>query len=263
MAEKLLSVHIEKAGGTSLEDFYKNLYGPERVLIYNPRLDTITRSSSIKVPRSHPFVSEVNKRFGNHEAYLAVQKIYSQLVHQWSQHEEIKVGELAQEDFTVLHGHFTADQFDKYLESPLMAIVFREPLDRMLSQFNHWKRLKGNVDWRTRIPFDENLTFEDYALLTQLQNYQTQALGGKPLEQFSAVGTTDNLDRFVQALMVLSVSRKLCNSKMQYGDQHVKRLNESPQNAHDQKIEFNPRFRIKFEEFHQEDYELYNRAIQK
>jgi hypothetical protein len=35
---RVVSVHIEKTGGTSIEKFYKALFGPDRVLLYAPRI---------------------------------------------------------------------------------------------------------------------------------------------------------------------------------------------------------------------------------
>lgn len=257
MAEKLLSVHIEKAGGTSLEDFYKNLYGPERVLIYNPKTDTVTRSSSIKVPRSHPLVSEANSRLGKYKAYLLVQKVYSTMTHQWQNKGQIPLDKLP-DDFAILHGHFAANKFDRHLNSPLKMVVLREPLSRMWSQYGHWKRVEGNVDWRVTVPYDPSLTFEQYALLPQLRNYQSQALSGEPLESFCVVGTTDNIGLFTQGVVNLSVTVGLVGPNQIQHLGRLKRLNESPRRT--DKEDTNPRFRIKFREFHCDDYKLYEKA---
>jgi hypothetical protein len=103
-------------------------------------------------------------------------------------------------DTAAIHGHYMLSQFEDQFENPFTSVVLREPLDRMVSQYLHWCRAGGNVGWRIDIPYDKNMTFEEYAFRQEFNNFQTKLLDRKSLHEYDLVGVTQGIDRFVARL---------------------------------------------------------------
>lgn len=77
--------------------------------------------------------------------------------------------------------------------------VVREPLERMKSHYEYWYRNSGLDRFGVVIPFESSMSFETFALLPQLSNYQTRALGIDP-SRFRLIGTTESLDAYMEEL---------------------------------------------------------------
>ncbi len=254
---RVLSVHIEKTAGTSIQDLLESVLGKNRVLIYDPIRDTLTRSADLKVQRTNRVHDALRLRIANTPLAPLINKAYQVLIDGVLKPKVIQVTNLP-DNFAAIHGHFAANRFDQLITNPISAVVIRDPLERMESQYTHWQRTKGITEWRVRIPFDSALTFEDYALLPQLQNYQTQALGGKDLHAFAVVGVTNELDAFAQKL-IRCLQNSGFVSRKEMGRHQVKWLNRTPQFRQSSPT-YEHDFLRRFQQFHEKDYLLYEQA---
>ena len=252
---RLLSVHIEKTAGTSIQDLLETILGKDRVLIYNPIADTLTRACDLRVQRTNTVHDILRLRVANTALAPIINYAYRWLTTSVLKPKTVPISNLPN-NFSAIHGNFAANRFDSQIAHSLLAVVFRDPLERMESQFIHWQRTKGIAEWRVRVPYDSTLEFEHYALLPQLQNFQSQALGGKDLDAFAIVGITKNLDTFsLELIRALEQNRLARHSSSEY---HVKRLNVTPQRQ--QGENHGASFLKQFREFHEQDYLLYERA---
>jgi len=65
----------------------------------------------------------------------------------------------------------------------------------MWSHYCHWRAHKGDVGYRVVPAYRADMSFEEFALLPELRDYQTQAVGSD-LEIYEYIGTTDTLEQF-------------------------------------------------------------------
>jgi len=197
-----LSIHIERTAGTTLMGALETLYGAEHVLLYKAGKDKFIRMSDVPVfSPANPLLNKVKNAFEGTPVLHFFYTIYIKFVQRsdkllpW-----IDLGAIP-EDIAALHGHFELDQVENHFENPYTTVILREPLERMVSQFLHWRRTGGRPGWRVSVPFDESITFEEYAFRQEFANYQTQALGGKSAAEIDLVGITRHTDAFIRAIL--------------------------------------------------------------
>lgn len=255
--QRIVSVHIEKTAGTSLENFFIEIFGHGLLLIWNPNTRMFTRPSGTEVSiRRNPLYEKMR---------LFIQKapLLSPLFHQF---REVAVGKtrnqiapqnLMEENFRVIHGHFLATDFYDCIPNRFTTVILRKPIVRMASHYKYWYRTRGNSFHRVRIPFDEKLTFYDFCFLQNLQNYQTQALGGLDLDhEIDLVGTTEAIDQFAATLLNIL--------QIQYVEPpHLAVTKKAPSMRLDDQILpliHDVSFQKKFAQFHADDVANYDLA---
>jgi hypothetical protein len=197
-----LSIHIERTGGTTLMGALETLYGAEHVLLYKAGKDKFIRMSDVPVlSPAHPLLNKIKNAFEGTPVLHFFYTIYIKFVQRsdkllpWIDLDAIP------EDIAALHGHFELDQVESRFENPYTTVILREPLERMVSQFLHWRKTGGRPGWRVSVPFDEKITFEQYAFRSEFANYQTRALGGKSVAEIDLVGITPYTNAFIKALL--------------------------------------------------------------
>jgi hypothetical protein len=165
-------------------------------------------------------------------------------------------------DASVIMGHFVADQFDEQLgdRPKVRAVVLRDPLERMASHYDHWKRYKGHSVWRVNVPYDPTMPFEDFATLPAMQNYQLQALGRLGLEDFDVVGVTETVDQSVWQFLQLLAEAGTIPFVPDTKDVQLGHLNRTPQGAKTSAETLGSATLQSIRAFHAEDIELYTRA---
>jgi len=242
----IVNVHIEKTAGTSLLKFFEHTVGKDRVAFYDPITDSLTRISDLPISPSSDFVDKFQLKSYAFWPVLkqAYYSVYSQRNNQ----------SVAKNHIAIVHGHFTANRFDKTFPEMLQTVVIRDPLKRMHSQYDHWKRSKGRSQWRVMVPYDEKMTFEEYAILPAMRNYQMQALAGRELGSFSLVGVTERLEEYTKALYQLLLSEGFITSNVSL--QTVEKMNQHKKNHQVKSSNFEKDFRT----FHKDDYDLYKQA---
>lgn len=192
-----LSIHIERTAGTSLLAELVKEYGADRTLIYQPQTDRLLRVSDIPISPASKFLNNLKYKL---EGTLLLRTIYNwydkvvkwdKAVFKWISPEKIP------EETAAIHGHFSPQRFRGLVENPMMTVVLRDPLERMISHYFHWKRTGGKAGWRIETPFDPSLGFVQFARREEMHNFQSKVLAGKKLQDFDYVGVTKNLDYFL------------------------------------------------------------------
>jgi hypothetical protein len=240
-----LSVQIENTTGPAYIAKLGKLYGPERVLLYDNHQQTFHRLSEspvtigqsvLKTGRSllekTPLVGKIlpdREGFPGADGYPL---------------EDLP------EDAAAVHGHFTPDLLEGKVESTLLTIVLREPLERMIKQYLVWVRKEGRVNWRKNHPYDPELSFEDFAFLKKYRNYQSQYLGDLRLGDFDVVGVLEQLEIHLCQIRGEDWSHiQIKNNKPGY-----RRL------LKDKKLGLTEELIEEFKEYHLKDYAIYNQA---
>jgi hypothetical protein len=114
----------------------------------------------------------------------------------------------------------------------------------MWSHYNYWKNHKGDVGHRISPIYTSSFTFEEFAFLPELENYQTQAIG-KNLSIYEYIGVTDRLDEFAIRSGLISK-----NEKVPIVNKFSKKLPV-----------LSKQFIEEFKKRHEEDYAIYEWAI--
>lgn len=257
-------VHIEKTAGTSIRNAVEEAVGKENVYVYSPQADRLTRSSEGLKPVTSPLLDKIRLGFSNPVIGPLFMLVYPKLSSRYKERIRNSSSELSvPDDAKVVFGHFAADRFDNILPSntdTLRAVVIREPLERMRSHYDHWKRTQANEDWRVHVNF-KKLPFQDFALLPEMQNYQSQALAGNDINTFDIVGTSEYAEEFTNTFIEAMVNAGLA---LPNGAEKVnhKRYNQTPNNRKTTVEGLDATFIQQFQTFHSEDYRLYARASQ-
>lgn len=246
-----LSIHIERTGGTSLLGELEAFYGPERILIYSASKDKLMRMSDIPVSPANESLSKI-KAFIERTKFLSfIYQLYmtvlrkSDDVFTWYDPENIP------NDVDAIQGHFSPDRFSQLLPTAFTSVVLRDPLERMISQFLHWQRAGGDMGFRVAIPYDPEMTFEEYAFQEELINFQTRALGSLAIDDFDLVGITPRLDRFVAKIIGKPHQEEFQSTQVNYMGQKPKH----------KELGITPALIKKFKKVNAEDYKNYQRAI--
>lgn len=238
-------VHIEKTGGTSLQDVFGQIYGAKNVLVYDARSGLFIRLSDKGITAANnSLLNKMKLALGESPILPFAYRIYmilSERRRNSAQHFSV---ENLPSDTRAVTGHFPADILDEYYPDQFQTIVLRDPLERIISQFIHWRRHRGTVGWRNNLPYDPTITFEDYALLTIHHNYQSKIFAGKSLTDFNVFGVTEQLDAFCQ--------KTFANSSYS-----LKSLNIAPTHYQLDTLDVMPDFIDEFKKVNREDYEIY------
>jgi len=253
----LINTHIEKTAGTSLRSFFQGAVGAEHVAVYDPVTDRLRRGLDVSQTNGSPLLGLLKSTIRDTPLFVAAKEL-AFVVDRMRNREGL--AEIPS-DALIIHGHFLADRYDAVVDNPLRSIVFRDPLDRMRSQYDHWSREEGKYQssWRVQVPYDANMPFEEYAFAPQLQNYQTQAVAGKPLANFDAVGVTENLNPFKRDLLSLFIEQGWCDESV-LAEASIPRINQAPKGGRTDTQHMDPAFLRKFRKFHSEDYQLHDAA---
>ncbi len=254
---KHISVHIEKTAGSSLEDFLVRFYGRENVLIYSANTEKVFPSGNIVMfLRFNPIVDKLkSSKIGSASLPIAHKMALYLLKFQGGQKDSN--GEtILPKSWQVIHGHFKADKFDLKVANPFRTIILREPLERTMSHYKYWKKAKGVLNHRINIPYQENMHFRDYALLTEQQNFQSNSFGSVDLKDFDVVGVTEKFGDFLLDLIKKRGRQDFVLTK-------IPRLNESKWSSSFKEFDIDDNFVKKFKSINELDYENWQKASER
>lgn len=192
-----ISVHIEGTTNSSFLAELGNIYGAEHVLVYQLVTKKFLRLSDIPYNPAASLLKLGKDLLEN--APLIGQIIPENGSSQPSPDEGYSRKDLPP-DTAVVHGHFTPSFFRGVFDNPFISIILKDPLERAISLFEEWNGQKGNVDWRSTIPYQKGISFRDFALAPEFTNFQSKSLGSKRLGDYDLVGVTDCQAGFIAQL---------------------------------------------------------------
>lgn len=239
--------HIERTAGTSLIGEFQKIYGAKNVLLYKTQREELVRLSDIPISPASPVISWVKTTFGGTPVLKGLYTLYIKSTEwnigfiKWVDPNRVP------ENTKVISGHFGPNKFS-HIKNSFNSVVLRDPLERMVSQYFHWKR-SGGPGWRLEYPYKDE-GFAKYALWEGHNNFQTKTLDGWSLEDFDLVGVTKDLDIFIARL------------KDDEGALlKVRHANKTRRKPNFKKLGIDKAFIEKFKKLNEEDYKNYQLAL--
>jgi hypothetical protein len=99
--------------------------------------------------------------------------------------------ELVPAGTSVIHGHFLADAFDRAFPDRRLMTWVREPVERVVSNYQHFLRSPDMRDDCCRALHERKLDLRGFADLEWMRNMATRYLANKPVEDFEFIGVTE------------------------------------------------------------------------
>jgi hypothetical protein len=164
--------------------------------------------------------------------------------------------QIAEMDFPgveCIHGHLHAHKYLllAYKRELKFVTWLRNPVDRLLSQYNFWKRNCENPMGLLHVKFiQENWSLEQFCFEPAVKNMYGDLLWGFPLEYFDFIGITefynDDLEYFARHYLNSQASAQMLNA----GDNNGRAY------------QIDSQLRKEIEAFHDRDMYLYQRALE-
>ncbi|HWA10678.1 MAG TPA: hypothetical protein VG838_14635 [Opitutaceae bacterium] len=102
-----------------------------------------------------------------------------------------------------IHGHFLADAFDDLVPQPELVTWLRHPVERVVSNYFHFRRSPDLRDDCCRQLLERNLPLEAFAELDWMRNEATRYMAGKPAAAFRFIGI---MERFDESLRIFGAT---------------------------------------------------------
>jgi hypothetical protein len=253
MERPIISTHIAKAAGTSLEKFWYDAFGCDNVLVWNPSREKLLRASDASMVNIRTsYLGNFLREFGGKCGITPI--AHRLVIRVMGKNEKgFEPEDLKHQSFSVIHGHFPANHFDKHLTVPTFStIVLRDPLSRAVSHYEYMRRTDNKLNHWPQIPNEHIGSFADFIRIPQVINYQFQYLGGKSLSDFDLVGITENMKQFIcQLVNTFKLNPNLC----------LPNLNRNPNSSKDSLAKIGERIKADFRRLNDVDYALYNNAL--
>lgn len=246
----LLFAHIEKTGGTTVKAAVEARIPRDKILIYEAEEDTVIRASETLVNHTSPLVNAVRATIRKSPLLLPIRMTYLKLRDAHENGSKTSASTPPNE-FEVIYGNFKADRFDGVVDNPRLVTVFRDPLARTVSHFLQWRQTRGTAVLRDGLAYDSSTSFEEFAFSDAMQNFQSNTLGSKQLDDFEHVGVTEHLGKFLFTLDLVNE------------ESTTLRLNASPNSdKSDLAVLDSDVFQRDYEAANSRDYELYFSALE-
>lgn len=235
----VVHVHIERTAGVSLQNLYEQQYSGQEMLWYSAR-DTMFAPFDIKTANYTKNWQLKAYAFAARHLPSVRRRIVAERTRQ-RELQQVSLPEIPRIAKVVI-GHFAVSDVIDVLppDEHEYRTVIRDPLARMISHFHYWHAHRGDVGHRVVPDYSPAMTFEEFALLPELQNYQTQAIGDDP-SIFKHIGITNKLGDFA---VVVGLAKNA---------QDVPAVNHFTGESQDLK----PEFVKKFRKLHSRDIALY------
>jgi len=249
-------VHLEKTGGTTASKVMASLLGSQAVFRYITSTGKFIRFSGERLQLADPKVDKIKQLFATSPLRPLLTQLYQQTTKGFLKPTVYDLCSLPQEAKAIF-GHFTVESVqDAGLRSKTLALLVRNPLERMYSHYLNWQRSNGKPEWRVNLNIPTNISFAEFAFFNELQNYQSQVLFGYSLSDFSLLGTTENLAQFLEKMYGLFINLGLIETDVPLPV--VPAVNITPRKP---SIGVDANFVKRFKEFHEADYKLYEAVL--
>jgi len=98
----------------------------------------------------------------------------------------------------VIHGHFLADAFDQVMPGRRLLTWVRHPVERVVSNYQHFLRSPDMRDDCCRALHERKLDLRGFADLDWMRNLTTRYLANKPVEAFEFIGIAERFPESVE-----------------------------------------------------------------
>ena len=205
MMKTIFSIHIPKTAGSFFGRFL--LHGSPKVLLYN--YGPVNDASKL-------FLNGEELPLDSHEE-------------RWNFFKNISSRD--EKGLAVMHGHFTGSSFLNEIAHAMYIFWVREPIDRLFSHYQYWKRqmqfqdpsAEKNLGQKRQLFRKMNPTFEQFACSPHFSNRQSDFVTNLPLNRILNIGIFENLsssmERFSEELEL--------NSNVEYNNF----INSSPSSS--------------------------------
>ena len=116
----------------------------------------------------------------------------------------LRIKDVLEQKIKVIHGHFLYEEIQDLLkrDQTILVTFFRNPTDRLISNFNWWKHtLERNPNHPDRNRINE--TLETYASRPETKNKMSRFLSGSTMDDFFFIGLLENFEADFNALAKL------------------------------------------------------------
>ncbi len=192
-----VNVQIEGNTNSSFLNDLGNIYGAEHVLVYKVslkkfiRLSDLTQSPTSSLLKMGKGLLENTLFFNNNSDAKELEAP--------EQNRLYTRKELPSDTAAVL-GQFVPSHIKGIFDNPFISIILKDPLERMISLYEQWKKLKGETDWRINVPYDKDLGFTDFVYQDGFLNFQSKCLGNRRLGDYDLVGVAECQPGFIAQL---------------------------------------------------------------
>lgn len=257
MSERLLFLHIPKSGGQSVHEAINQIFGTDHVALYKPAVRGAMRISDLRSSAATPITAPDRhllikaaldktglRKMARHMAIRVNVRAMKQIA--------LPLGELPG-DIYATYGHFDSQAGEEIFENQPLVTIAREPMERVVSLYKHWRRDMGDQDWANTTPrFNARLSLGKFMETESVIGSQDYFLRHKPVEAFSFLGTTDDLQSVVDQIFVYARER---GQTCLQDSPRVSRINSNP----DKSTPTSALAPNLFREIYQADYTFYER----
>jgi hypothetical protein len=106
--------------------------------------------------------------------------------------------ELVPPGTTFIHGHFLADAFDDLFPDRRLVTWVRHPVERLVSNYQHFLRSPDMRDDCCRALYERKLGLRQFADLEWMRNETSRYLANKPVEDFEFIGVAEQFGASIQ-----------------------------------------------------------------
>jgi hypothetical protein len=150
-----------------------------------------------------------------------------------------------------IHGHFPSGKYISHYPDAKFIAWFRDPVQRLVSHYHHWKRNPDMAHTVCRFLHQENLSLLEFAKLDVMQNLQSRYFEHKHLEKLWFAGITENYDSQIKKLY-LQLGITTPNQNIDH--------NLNPEKDKNSKYELTNNEQIMILDYNQLDQSLYEKA---
>ncbi len=100
-----------------------------------------------------------------------------------------------EKQFDFIHGHFFYSKYAELFPDAEFLVCLRNPVDRIISQFNHVWFEANPDDWQYRAMDDDGLDIVEYAKLDGVHDAQARHIEGRDIKDYEFVFLSETLRR--------------------------------------------------------------------
>lgn len=219
----IISIHIPKTAGSTFSHYLRKIYGNDICYDYTDLFKTFDIEPPNMKMRLQRFVRKCYH--GRHK--------------------------LKKSD-KCIHGHFLPKKYLSSYPDAFLAVWLRDPVERVVSHYLHWKRNKPTFHSICKKMVEENWTLEEFATYDRMRNLQSFYLQGVSISEFGFIGIQENFDEMIESFFKL----------VQFPFDYIQPRNVNKSKSYNNKYDIDMGMINVIKKLNSEDQELYERCIE-